>query len=159
MEAVHLPLWIEYVKALGTPIVAMVAGCIAGGIAYRQWSTARNKLKLDMFDRRMKVYQDAVSLIAGIAYPEPMEWEKVAELSASFASARWLINAEIAAYLDSLAQRGCETIVKSKLDVEGIAEEDKLNFVFNEMAKAKIILDKEMLKLNRLFEPYLALRH
>ena len=74
METVNLPLWVEYVKALGTPVVAIVAASIAGAIAYRQLRTARNKLKLDLFDKRMAVYQNAVQLITECAWVEPVDW-------------------------------------------------------------------------------------
>jgi hypothetical protein len=61
-----LPIWIEYVKALGTPLAALVAAFIGGFIAYRQMQTAKNKLKLDLFDKRVAVYKAAVDLINSI---------------------------------------------------------------------------------------------
>jgi hypothetical protein len=60
------PIWLEYVKAFGTIGVAVVAACIAGGIAYRQWQTAHAKLVLDLFDRRFESYLALNTAIAGI---------------------------------------------------------------------------------------------
>jgi hypothetical protein len=41
------PHWTAYVSALGTPIIAALAAVIASLIAYRQWRTAQDRLKLD----------------------------------------------------------------------------------------------------------------
>ena len=58
----QLPLWVHYVQALGPSIVAVVAAFIAGYIAWRQWRTAHERLRLEMFDRRVAVY-DATKLL------------------------------------------------------------------------------------------------
>jgi hypothetical protein len=44
-------------KHWGPAIVAVVAACIAGCIALRQWWTARDRLRFDMFERRFAVYE------------------------------------------------------------------------------------------------------
>lgn len=49
------PHWTAYVTAVATPIVAIVAAVIAAYFGYVNARTARNKLKLDLFERRMKV--------------------------------------------------------------------------------------------------------
>lgn len=38
-------------------VVALVAAGIAGLIAYRQWRTAHDKLRLDLFDKRFNIYR------------------------------------------------------------------------------------------------------
>jgi hypothetical protein len=56
------PHWTAYVSALLVPLVA-IFGFI---IAYQQWRTAQNKLKLDLFDRRFEIYHAARKLLAAI---------------------------------------------------------------------------------------------
>lgn len=54
------PHWTAYLKALLTPLVAIIAAYVA----WRNVETARNKLKLDLFYRRLKAYdhiQDVIS--------------------------------------------------------------------------------------------------
>lgn len=60
-----------WVQALGTPIIGMVAVYVA----YQSATTARRKLKFDMFEKRLRVYEDvrAFFKLAGtgaIAYDE-----------------------------------------------------------------------------------------
>ena len=59
----QLPCWVQYVQALGPAIVAIVAACIAGYIALRQWWTARDRLRFDMFERRFAVYEAVKKII------------------------------------------------------------------------------------------------
>ena len=48
----HMRDWIDILQALLTPTIAL----IAVGIGLAQWWTARNRLKLDLFDTRWSVY-------------------------------------------------------------------------------------------------------
>ncbi len=54
--------WIDVFQALLTPTIAL----IAVGIGIAQWWTARNKLKLDLFDRRWAVYMATRDLLTEI---------------------------------------------------------------------------------------------
>jgi hypothetical protein len=64
-----VPLWVQYAQA-----AALVALAIIGAlIAFRQWRTAHNALRLNLFDRRFEVYVDALTFIGNVlqrGYPE-----------------------------------------------------------------------------------------
>ncbi|MGO9049424.1 MAG: hypothetical protein ACLP19_26065 [Xanthobacteraceae bacterium] len=53
----QLPYWVQYVQALAPAIVSVIAACIAGFIAWRQYKTAHYRLCLDMFEKRFAVYE------------------------------------------------------------------------------------------------------
>jgi len=55
-----LPSWVQVLQALVTPAVA---GAVAV-IGFLQWRTAHQKVILDLFERRLKVY-DAVNSVVG----------------------------------------------------------------------------------------------
>ena len=104
VASVQLPLWVEYVKALGAPIVALIAACIAGCIAYQQWKTARNKLKLDLFEKRLQVYNAAAVIVELINNPYAPDRDHLDECTDKFVGARWLFGREIEQYLNSLKE-------------------------------------------------------
>src|SRR5450755_2316417 len=56
------PEWITVLAALLTPVLA----AFGAYIAWQQWRTNRNKLKLDLFERRFTVYDAAIQLINSI---------------------------------------------------------------------------------------------
>jgi hypothetical protein len=48
----NVPIWIQYLQALSTPAIALLAATI--GVL--QWRTAHQRAVLDLFDRRMENY-------------------------------------------------------------------------------------------------------
>jgi hypothetical protein len=57
-----LPIWAQYLQALSVPTVA-VFGLYIG---YRQWLTAHEKVKLDLFDRRLEAYRRLKDAVAPV---------------------------------------------------------------------------------------------
>src|SRR5262245_13126353 len=90
------PHWTAYLSALLTPIVA-VFGIY---IAWQQWRTARNKLKFELFTRRLAVYEAARSLlVAPMRLAEQPLAEVVQRFAGGTAEARWLFDVSVAEYL------------------------------------------------------------
>jgi hypothetical protein len=48
------------------PIATLIVGCAVAFIAWQQWQVANSKLRLDLFDRRYKVYDATRKFVAGI---------------------------------------------------------------------------------------------
>jgi hypothetical protein len=159
LEQVHLPLWVEYTKALGAPIVALIAGCIAGGIAYQQWKTARDKLKLDLFDRRMAVYNSATTMINAMTTSPPIASELVQRLALDFVPSPWLLSSEVADYLANLVDRAYRNAGSGYVRAVGLTEEQQMMEGFQSVQNKRANLDKELRKLNSLFEQYLKVKH
>lgn len=107
--------WTTYVQAIGAPVVAVVAAAIAASIAYRQWKTAqvaahtaRNKLKLDLFERRFTVYADTRQLIATMCNIAEHDREATFALMAKLGSSEFLFDESVRAYIEDelVAQAG-----------------------------------------------------
>lgn len=154
-----LPIWVEYVKALGTPTVALLASIVAAFIAYRQWRTARNKLKLDFFDRRMEIYNCAVQLINLTYYPLPIDEDGIIELANKLDGAHWLLDRKLAAHLHSLAQRCYDGARKDDLKLTGMTQGEKLFAAKLIMAEEKEKTNLEREALDKLFAPFLQVTH
>jgi hypothetical protein len=58
----QLPIWAQWAQLAVTGGIAVFAAFIA----YRQWRTAHQRVVLDLFERRMTVYDDARSVIGEI---------------------------------------------------------------------------------------------
>jgi hypothetical protein len=58
----QLPSCIQYIQALGPTFVAVVVGCVAGYVAWRQWRTAHDRLKFDLYEKRFAVYETVKKL-------------------------------------------------------------------------------------------------
>lgn len=90
------PHWTAYLSALLAPVVAVLGSLLA----YRQWRLAQNKLKLDLFDRRFKVYEAARGLLASIMTSGEAKDDEVLKYMAATREAKWLLCSNIAEYLN-----------------------------------------------------------
>lgn len=98
------PHWTAYVQAIGTPIVALVAGAIASGIAYRQWKIAKAKVVLDLFEKRLEIYDlviDAIHTLIAVG-PSNIDHRILSPFTTGLLKAKFLFGREVHAYLDEV---------------------------------------------------------
>ena len=62
-------IWLELAKGLPAAFVAFIIGCIAARIAFNQYSVARAKLNLDLFDKRHHIFQKTWELLSQVSRP------------------------------------------------------------------------------------------
>ncbi|MDH4458704.1 MAG: hypothetical protein QE272_08395 [Nevskia sp.] len=95
-----LPRWVQITEAIAPPIIALVAAAIAGAISYRQWRTAKDKLKLDLFDRRLAMYHAAIRLIQTVEVGADGSEDWLLEDLATLRNAVWLLGSDAAAFIE-----------------------------------------------------------
>jgi hypothetical protein len=146
------PHWLEYVKAFGTPIVAIIGAGFGTFIAHRQMTTAKNKLKLDLFDKRIAVYTAALDLLSTIVSLDHISEERFDEIIATLNGALWLLNRDADTYLKSLRLEVREQASKNRS--ARTADEKKLVIRVN-----KEFRERHTQRLKEIFEPFLQLAH
>jgi hypothetical protein len=88
-----------------TPVVA----AIAVYIAYQQWQTNERKLKLDTYDRRLRVYRrltEFLDLTTRDFKPDPRE---IGRFRGEVAEADFLFGPEIATYLAEVSSQASDS--------------------------------------------------
>lgn len=151
--------WTAYVTALSVPVIAAFGGLIA----YRQWKTARDKLKLDIFDRRMAVYQAATSeLTRALGGWEDMGKADSIPDKLKLQEAKWLMSKEVAAYLEKPFQTSLEELAEFSVVLEG---HDPSSATYDwdghdaRLAERTKMYERILAKLDELFSPFLMLKH
>ncbi len=96
MSPLTEPHWTQYLSALLTPVVAVLGFFIA----YRQWRLAQNKLKLDLFDRRYKVFDAAKDFIFSVISAGKANDPEIFKFLVATKEAKWLLSSDVAEYLD-----------------------------------------------------------
>ena len=91
----HARDWIDVLQALLTPMIAL----IAVGIGHAQWWTARNKLKLDLFDRRWAVYVATRELLTEIFTHGRASSDAEIKFREGTRGASWLLDNTVDHYL------------------------------------------------------------
>lgn len=90
------PIWLSYLSGFLTPVVA----AFGIWIARNQWRTARMKLKLDLFDKRIVVYEAVRHALGQIMVHGKTTAEVESAYLTGIAGAKWLFDKEMGDYLD-----------------------------------------------------------
>jgi hypothetical protein len=95
--------WTDYFSAILTPLVAL----LAIWIAFRQYQTQRYQVRLDLFERRMKIIEDVRTTLTEIDKHYSGDGEKInLELfRAAYRHSRYLFSKEIQHYLKTIDNR------------------------------------------------------
>lgn len=101
---------VEISKALLTPIIAVVATYIA----WQQWRTNRQKLLLDRYDRRLRVYEEVRQILSLILRDVKASYDDLLKFRTSVSEADFLFGPEITNYVDEIYQRGVKLQYWSK---------------------------------------------
>jgi hypothetical protein len=142
-----MPIVFWYLQGLLAPVI----GGIAGYIAWRQWKTSSQKLKLDLFDRRFRVFQ-AVRDILGMMYTTVSDDKKLYEFLSQTRDVEFLFGAEIRDYVETVWRHATRLSDAKKqltaiLDTAPIETRQKLAQVETEevqwaFAETRVIADK-----------------
>lgn len=93
---------IEISKALLTPLIALIATYIA----WQQWRTNKQKLKLEKYDRRLHVYQEVKKILSIIVRDAKASPEDLLNFRSSVSEADFLFGSEVVDYIDEIYSRG-----------------------------------------------------
>lgn len=104
-------------QGLLTPLIAIVVAYIS----YQQWKTNQRKLKLDLYDRRMKVYETAKEFI--MFFPNDCDTKRLEKLYDGSISADFLFKKEIPEYLATLYEKGFRLNNLNDLCIENFTKE------------------------------------
>lgn len=93
---------IDIFKALLTPAIAILATYIA----WQQWKTNRQKLNLERYDRRLRVYEEVRKILSIILRDAKASTEDLLKFRTSVSEADFLFGPEIPEYIDEIYKRG-----------------------------------------------------
>jgi hypothetical protein len=93
---------IEISKALLTPIIAIVATYVA----WQQWKTNQQKLNLERYERRLRVYEEVRKILSIILRDAKASTEDLLKFRTSVSEADFLFDPEIPEYIDEIYKHG-----------------------------------------------------
>lgn len=149
------PHWTSYISALLVPLVAIFGSYIA----FRQWRTAQNKLKLELFERRLKIYNSATSFISSVMTTGKATDRELHDLIVDTKEAKWLLSKDIAKYLDEeLYSKGVD-LQCFAAELEGVPISQARTNTAHEQRDIKKWLYRQYGIVDEKFSKYLQLSH
>jgi hypothetical protein len=115
-------------------VTAFIAAIVAV-IAFLQWQTAREKVLLDLFDKRFAVYADLCEVVRG-----QIDQTSYFGFKGAASRARFLFGPEVQTFLDRTSQDLLET-VEQNLKTEPIPEDQRVALQAAQVARADRLSD------------------
>lgn len=149
-----LPIWVQYLQALLTPTIALVVGFIA----YQQWRTAHSKIVLDLFEKRLAVYQKVRTAVAVVNTTGKTSRDAELDLLGAIDASEFLFGDDVRKYLDAMWHRFIKLGVANAMLKDGPTTEvrqtnaDAQSRLFNEITQFYY-------EGSDVFAPYMRMEH
>lgn len=86
--------------------LTLLIAFIATYIAWQQWKANELKLRLERYDRRLKIYEEIITLLSLIAQEANVSYDVLLKFRGAAAEADFLFTSEIPQYIDEIYKRG-----------------------------------------------------
>jgi hypothetical protein len=149
------PHWTAYLSALLVPVIAMFGAFIA----YRQWRTAQNELKHDLYDRRYSIYKSAAAFLSVICRDGGLNDEDLFKFASVIHEARWLLNNDVAKYFDDELYSKAVDLQTLNLEIKDLPVGVNRTVYVKKRADLMKWFMSQWTILNEKFSPFLALQH
>ncbi len=136
------------------PAATLIVGCMVAFIAWQQWRVAENKLRLDLFDRRYKVYDTTRKFLAGIVREASFSDAQLFEFYGGTSDAGFLFGSEVVDYLDVIRKRAVGMRTHQKNYGPLPAGEERSRHVQAEHDEL-LWLSEQITAMTKTFTPYL----
>jgi hypothetical protein len=137
-----------------TLITAIVA-VVGSFIAYFQWRTAHQRVVLDLFDRRLRVFEDVEEAVKSVFSSTDVTNETFFRLVKAKGSARFLFGQEVNSHLQTMIDDFAWRMTFNDQTINGSGDERQDNLKKKYKVIQRII---DFPKTGQpLFEPYLSL--
>lgn len=149
------PHWTAYFTALMTAGIALMGAWIA----LQQWRTAQDKLRLDLFEKRMVVYEAARTALGKIFTAGDLSPRDEAEYLVGVTGSKWLFGSDVHSYLHDelwgkLIEMHCHVA-----SLDGLEPGDERNALIGKRTQLRKWFTSQQDRLDSLFLPYLRFQH
>ncbi len=90
----------EFLSAILTPIIAVIVTYIA----IRQWKTDHDRLRLDLYDKRFKVYQSIMDILSIISQNGDISLEEISQFTIKTNESKFLFENEIPDFIENIIE-------------------------------------------------------
>jgi hypothetical protein len=141
-----------------TLILSAVIACVTSYIAIQQWFTAKNVLRLHLFDRRLPVFEAAMKLAEIVVTKKNITLEEVQEFSFATKSVQFLFDENLQDYCDKELHKEAYSVWSGKQKIDSLPEGEERD---NSMGlwQARIVwFNDQRQEIPKRFAPFLKIR-
>ena len=146
--------WLTAISQIGTLII----GVAVVVVAWQQRQIARHTLRLDLFDRRYKVYEATRKFLSIILREARFEDSQLFEFYAGTSDAEFLFDSAVVAYLEQLRKRAVHMRTAQRVYEHMPVGDERSRHVQAEHDDLVWLTD-QLTAMSKVFSPYLAFSH
>ena len=135
-------------------IATLVVGLAVAFIAFQQFKVSHDKLRLDLFDRRYKVYDATRKFLTIIAQKATFDTAELFEFYAGTSDAEFLFGSDVLEYIAQIRERAVAMRTQTKL-YEHFPVSDEHSRLVQAVADAEVWLGNQLTAMKKVFTPYL----
>jgi hypothetical protein len=139
-------------------LVTLVIGCAVAYVAWQQWQVARHRLRLDLFDRRYKVYDATRKFLSIILREARFEDSQLFEFYAGTSDAEFLFDSHVVKYLEQVRKRAVDLCTHQKIYEHMPVGDERSRHVQAEHDDLLWLTD-QLTAMTKVFSPYLGFSH
>lgn len=145
--------WFTVLSSLATPIIA----ALGIWIAYRQSRTARYKLKLDLYEKRLVIYEAVRNAIGTIVTSGKTNSDIEREFLIGIAGAKWLFDKELEKYLHETLWHEIIHLGTLQGELDGLERGPEKTNLNNKRTVLMNALNKRLSELDNRFDKFMHL--
>ena len=147
------PHWTAFLTALLTPTVAVLGSYIA----YKQWRLGQDKLRLDLFDRRFRLYDATKTLLFDIATLAKVDDAQVLQHASLVGESKWLFGPEVTNRVEQLYAPARE-LQNLAYELARTTAAEELLALYAKRSELTTWFMQQYASLDQAFAPYLTVR-
>lgn len=149
------PHWTQILSALLMPTIAVFGSLLA----YKQWKTSQKKLKMDLFEKRYSIYKATNEFILSSMGCGQVDDKHLFKFRSATKEAKWILNSDIATYLDEQIWSEAIDLQTLKAELEGMPVGSERTENVQKQREVKDNLQSQIKILDKKFSPFLTLGH
>ena len=127
-------------------------------VAWQQWKVAQNKLRLDLFDRRYKIYEAAERFVTDITSSGKFSHGKYLKFCAETTGVGFLLGHEVDVYLMEV-RRHAVSLRTIQQSYQGLSVGDDRSRLVDMETEHFLWFGEQVFDLPDVFRPYLGFSH
>ncbi|WP_434686490.1 hypothetical protein [Pseudanabaena minima] len=100
-----IPLWVDIIVKLTPSIITLMVGSIGTYIAYNQYRTAKDKLRLDLFEKRLAAYEKLQEYFMFVFQFGRVDGQAIQILGEARYKSRFLFGDDITKHIDEVLDK------------------------------------------------------
>ena len=136
------------------PAATFFVGVVLAVIAFLQFKVAHDKLRLELFDKRYKVYDATKQFLGGIMSSATFSDAQLFTFYAGTSDAEFLFDTDVGEYLLQIRKRALDMRLQAKLYQR--AEGDERTRMINAESEHLLWLTDQLTGMSKVYAPYLS---